>query len=168
MIEGLTRRGYERALALAVALALLFVIALLPARASAQRLPRPPEAPSSWSDKTLGAADHFMISAANPYAVEAGLEILRAGGSAVDAAITVQLVLGLVEPQSSGLGGGAFLVTWDARENAVHTYDGRETAPAAARPDRFVRDGRQMPFPAAVRSGLSIGVPGVPRLTSPR
>ena len=90
--------------------------------------------------------------------------MLRAGGSAVDAAIAAQLVLGLVEPQSSGLGGGAFVVHWDEGRKALTTYDGRETAPAAAKPDRFLKDGKPMPFDKAVQSGLSVGVPGVVRL----
>lgn len=105
-----------------------------------------------------------MVSAANPYAARAGLEILRAGGSAVDAAIAVQLVLNLVEPQSSGIGGGAFLLHWDAKAKELKTYDGRETAPASATPDRFLVDGKPMPFREAMLSGLSIGVPGLVRL----
>ena len=105
-----------------------------------------------------------MVVAANPHAAAAGRDILRAGGSAVDAAIAVQLVLGLVEPQSSGLGGGAFLVHWDQRTRDVQTYDGRETAPAAATPDRFMRLGRPLGFAATVRSGLSVGVPGALRM----
>jgi gamma-glutamyltranspeptidase/glutathione hydrolase len=104
-----------------------------------------------------------MVAAANPYAAEAGREILRAGGSAIDAAIATQLVLGLVEPQSSGLGGGAFIVHWDNGKHSVTTFDGRETAPAAARPDRFMKDGKPLPFDTAVHSGLSVGVPGVVR-----
>jgi gamma-glutamyltranspeptidase/glutathione hydrolase len=75
-----------------------------------------------------------MVAAANPLAVEAGLAVLRRGGTAVDAAVAVQAVLGLVEPQSSGLGGGAFLVHYNARTRAVTAYDGRETAPAGATP----------------------------------
>lgn len=105
-----------------------------------------------------------MVSAANRTAAEAGREILRAGGSAIDAAIAVQLVLNLVEPQSSGIGGGAFLLHWDAATNELKTYDGRETAPASARADRFLIDGKPMPFGEAVRSGLSVGVPGVVQL----
>jgi gamma-glutamyltranspeptidase/glutathione hydrolase len=105
-----------------------------------------------------------MVAAANPVAAEAGRDILRKGGSAVDAAVAVQLVLGLVEPQSSGLGGGAFLVHWDAKTNRMVTFDGRETAPAAVRPDRFLVDGRPKRFMAAVKSPLSIGVPGTLRL----
>ncbi len=73
-------------------------------------------------------------------------------------------MLGFVEPQSSGLGGGAFLVLWDAKTRAVKTFDGRETAPAAAKPDRFLRDGTPMAFEDAVHSGLSVGVPGLVRM----
>ena len=73
-------------------------------------------------------------------------------------------MLGLVEPQSSGLGGGAFLIHWDKQAKTLKTYDGRETAPAAAKPDRFLADGKPMPFDTAVHSGLSIGTPGVVRL----
>ncbi len=102
-----------------------------------------------------------MIAAANPLAVDAGIEVLQAGGSAVDAAIAVQAVLGLVEPQSSGLGGGAFMVHYDAATGDVITYDGREVAPRGATPDMFLMaEGRPMPFFDAVRSGRSIGVPG--------
>ncbi|MBM4233301.1 MAG: gamma-glutamyltransferase [Gammaproteobacteria bacterium] len=102
-----------------------------------------------------------MVAAANPIAVDAGIEVLKAGGSAVDAAIAVQAVLGLVEPQSSGLGGGAFIVHYDAKTGDVITYDGREVAPQGATPDMFLRaDGRPMGFIDAVRSGRSIGVPG--------
>jgi gamma-glutamyltranspeptidase/glutathione hydrolase len=105
-----------------------------------------------------------MVSAANGYAAEAGREILRAGGSAIDAAIAAQLVLNLVEPQSSGIGGGAFILYWDAAKSQLKAYDGRETAPASAQPDRFLVDGRPMPFGEAVRSGRSVGVPGLVRL----
>jgi gamma-glutamyltranspeptidase/glutathione hydrolase len=102
-----------------------------------------------------------MVAAANPMAAEAGLKVLREGGSAVDAAVAVQAVLGLVEPQSSGLGGGAFLVHYDATTHAVTAYDGRETAPAAARPDQFLGEGgKPLPFFEAVLSGRSTGVPG--------
>ena len=110
-------------------------------------------------------AKSFMISAANPAAVEAGLEMLRAGGSAADAAIAVQLVLNLVEPQSSGIGGGAFILHWDAASRKLKGYDGRETAPAAAAmPDRFLVEGRPRKFDEAVFGGLSVGVPGTLRV----
>ena len=106
-----------------------------------------------------------MVAAANPHAARAGTEILRAGGSALDAAIAVQMVLNLVEPQSSGIGGGAFLLHWNASERKVSAYDGRETAPAAARPDRFLRpDGAPMGLGEAISSGRSVGVPGVLRM----
>jgi gamma-glutamyltranspeptidase/glutathione hydrolase len=112
-----------------------------------------------------GGAAQFMVAAANPHAARAGAEILRAGGSALDAAIAVQMVLNLVEPQSSGIGGGAFLLHWDARAKRVSVFDGRETAPAAARPDRFLRaDGTPLSLPEAIGSGNSIGVPGVLRM----
>ncbi len=102
-----------------------------------------------------------MVAAANPHAVDAGLAVLRAGGSAVDAAIAVQAVLGLVEPQSSGIGGGAFLLHYDAATGDVSAYDGREVAPAGATPTMFLlADGRPMPFWDAVKSGRSTGVPG--------
>jgi gamma-glutamyltranspeptidase / glutathione hydrolase len=132
--------------------------------AAAQDARSAPEAATESSDRTLASSERHMVVAANRYAAEAGREILRAGGSAVDAAIAVQLVLNLVEPQSSGLGGGAFLLYWDASKSELKAFDGRETAPASATPDRFLVDGKPMPFDTAVRSGLSIGVPGVVRL----
>ena len=81
-------------------------------------------------------ARQFMVAAASPRAAQAGVDVLKRGGSAVDAAIAVQMVLGLVEPESSGIGGGAFMLHWSAAEKRLRTYDGRETAPAAARPAR--------------------------------
>jgi gamma-glutamyltranspeptidase/glutathione hydrolase len=101
-----------------------------------------------------------FVAAANPLAVEAGLQVLRRGGSAVDAAVAVQAVLGLVEPQSSGLGGGAFMMVFDAATGEVTSYDGRETAPAAATPELFHENGRPLGFGDAVLSGRSTGVPG--------
>lgn len=130
----------------------------------AQEAWRAPEAESGRTEKQGAIATRHMVVAAHPLAAQAGREMLRRGGSAVDAAIAVQLVLGLVEPQSSGLGGGAFLVHFDAGAKALTTFDGRETAPAAATPNRFVMsDGVAMDFDQAVRSGLSVGVPGVLR-----
>lgn len=144
------------------ALAIVLVAFCAPVHAQDPRAA--PEAATGVTGKSLATATRHMVAAANPYAVEAGREILRAGGSAVDAAIATQFVLGLVEPQSSGIGGGAFLVYWDNVRQAVTTFDGRETAPAAARPDRFMKDGKPLPFDTAVHSGLSVGVPGVMRL----
>jgi gamma-glutamyltranspeptidase/glutathione hydrolase len=100
------------------------------------------------------------VAAANPLAVEAGWTVRGRGGSAVDAAVAVQAVLGLVEPQSSGLGGGAFMMVYDAATGEVTSYDGRETAPAAATPDLFYEDGRPLAFMDAVLSGRSTGAPG--------
>jgi gamma-glutamyltranspeptidase/glutathione hydrolase len=102
-----------------------------------------------------------MVAAANPLAVEAGLRVLRAGGSATDAAVAIQAVLGLVEPQSSGIGGGAFLLHYDAATGDVIAYDGREVAPAGATPSLFLGDdGKPLAPPDAIKSGRSIGVPG--------
>lgn len=110
-------------------------------------------------------AQDWMIVAANPLAVEAGADILAAGGTAADAMVAVQAVLGLVEPQSSGLGGGAFLVWYDAASGELTTLDGRETAPLAATPRLFqTDDGEPMGFWDAVVGGLSVGTPGTPAL----
>ena len=100
-----------------------------------------------------------MVSAADPRAAQAGAEMLRAGGTAVDAAIATLLALNVVEPQSSGIGGGGYLV-YSERGGAPVTYDGRETAPAAATPDWFLVDGQPMPFRDAQPGGKSVGVPG--------
>jgi gamma-glutamyltranspeptidase/glutathione hydrolase len=124
-----------------------------------------PESASGFSPVPEARGQLFMAVTANPLATDAAVEILRAGGSAADAAIAAQLVLGLVEPQSSGLGGGGFLLYHDARENRLRTYDGRETAPAAARPERFLgSDGKPLPFFEAAVGGRSVGVPGLPAL----
>ena len=119
------------------------------------------ERSSGWTDKAPVASRRFMVAAAHPLAVDAGYAMLRQGGSAVDAAIAVQLILGLVEPQSSGLGGGAFMLVHDAKRNRLVAYDGRETAPAAAKPDRFLdAEGKPLRFHDAVIGGRSVGVPG--------
>ncbi|MEM1397058.1 MAG: gamma-glutamyltransferase, partial [Pseudomonadota bacterium] len=110
-------------------------------------------------------AEEWMVVAANPLAVQAGARVLREGGTAADAMVAVQAVLGLVEPQSSGLGGGAFLVWYDAESGEVTTLDGRETAPLAATPLLFqTPDGTSMEFWDAVVGGRSVGTPGVPAL----
>ncbi|WP_114375131.1 gamma-glutamyltransferase [Elioraea thermophila] len=107
-------------------------------------------------------ATRHMVAAAHPLAAEAGLAVLRRGGAAIDAAVAVQAVLGLVEPQSSGIGGGAFLLHWDAATRALSAWDGRETAPRAAGPDLFLRpDGSPMGFHEAAVGGRAVGVPGV-------
>lgn len=102
-----------------------------------------------------------MVAAADPLAVEAGLEMLRAGGSAIDAAIAVEVTLGLVEPESSGVGGGGFLIHYTARDESIDAYDGREWAPAGAAPDMFLVDGKPLPFDLAQASGKSIGTPAI-------
>jgi gamma-glutamyltranspeptidase / glutathione hydrolase len=121
-----------------------------------------PEVDSGWTDRPGWQAEHWMVAAANPLAADAGFQILQAGGSAVDAAIAVQMVLNLVEPQSSGIGGGAFLVNWDGRR--VTVFDGREKAPAAATDALFQKDGKPMLFYEGVVGGRSVGVPGVLRM----
>ena len=105
-------------------------------------------------------ARRHMVAAGHPLAAQAGLQVLREGGSAVDAAVAVQIVLTLVEPQSSGIGGGAFLLHLDAGSGRIAAWDGRETAPAAAAPDLFLREGRPLPFLTAMASGRAVGVPG--------
>src|SRR5574343_1925206 len=125
--------------------------------------PSQPEASSGYTAKPGWATQRFAVAAATPLATDAGYQILKAGGSAVDAAIAVQMVLTLVEPQSSGIGGGAFMLHFDGR--AVTSYDGRETAPAAATETLFLRpDGTPLPFAEAVVGGRAVGVPGVLRM----
>ena len=144
---------------------LLASVLCLPAHAQQASDVVAPEGPSAVVVKPAVMARQRMVVAAHPAAASAGLEILRAGGTAADAAVVVQTVLGLVEPQSSGLGGGAFLVWYDASTGSVTTFDARETAPADATPDLFLgSDGQPLAFFDAVVGGRSVGVPGVPRL----
>lgn len=134
--------------------ALTLMTALAAGTTSSQAAPRAP-------------ASTGMVAAANPMAVEAGLKVLRAGGSAVDAAVAVQATLGLVEPQSSGLGGGAFLTYYDAKTRKVTAYNGRETAPMAATPELFFgADGKPLNKGVAILSGRSTGVPGAVAMLS--
>jgi gamma-glutamyltranspeptidase/glutathione hydrolase len=122
-----------------------------------------PERASGYVEKPGWIAKKFMIAAAHPLATDAGYRILKAGGSAVDAAIAAQMVLALVEPQSSGIGGGAFLLHFDGK--SIAAFDGRETAPAAATENLFqTADGKPMLFHEAVVGGRSVGVPGVLRM----
>lgn len=125
-----------------------------------------PEGGTGLAVQTIApvTSENWMVAAANPLASEAGANVLRNGGSAADAMVAVQAVLGLVEPQSSGLGGGAFLVYYDAATGEVTTLDGRETAPMAATPTLFQKDGEPMGFFDAVVGGLSVGTPGTPML----
>ncbi|MEO7242931.1 MAG: gamma-glutamyltransferase family protein [Variovorax sp.] len=125
--------------------------------------PSIPEGASGYQAKPGWATRTFAVAAANPLATDAGYQVIRAGGSAVDAAVAVQLVLGLVEPQSSGLGGGAFMLHYNGSQ--VEAFDGREMAPAAADEKLFQSaDGKPMAFPDAVVGGRSVGVPGAIRM----
>lgn len=126
----------------------------------------PPEGTSGFTPKSIAYANRDMVAAANPLAVDAGVAILAAGGSAVDAAIAVQMVLNLVEPQSSGIGGGAFMLHYKHAENKLVAFDGRETAPAAATPNMFLNPttGAPLSFATAVNGGLSVGTPGVVKM----
>src|SRR5205814_4033843 len=110
---------------------------LAAAVAHAQLRTSQPEPSSGWSEKKLATAKRYMVAAANPLAVEAGLAMLERGGNAIDAMVATQLVLNLVEPTSSGLGGGAFLLHYDAKATRLRAYDGRETARASAAPLLF-------------------------------
>lgn len=125
--------------------------------------PISPEGASGWTDKPGWSGERFAVAAANPLATDAGYQVLKAGGSAIDAAVAVQMVLTLVEPQSSGIGGGAFLLHSNGRE--LVAWDGRETAPAAADEKLFLNaDGKPMPFYDGVVGGRSVGVPGTVRM----
>ncbi|WP_310461873.1 gamma-glutamyltransferase [Sphaerotilus sp.] len=125
--------------------------------------PVQPEAASGHQAKPGWTTTRYAVAAANPLATEAGQQVLQSGGSAVDAAIAVQMVLTLVEPQSSGIGGGAFLLHWDGQR--VRAYDGRETAPAAADGRMFLgADGKPVAFHDAVVGGRAVGVPGTVRM----
>lgn len=126
-------------------------------------VPVQPEGSSGYTEKPGWQTATFAVAAANPLATDAGYQILKAGGSALDAAVAVQMVLTLVEPQSSGIGGGAFLMYFDGE--SVEAYDGRETAPAAANEDLFLKsDGKPMSFMEGAVGGRSVGVPGVVRM----
>ena len=133
----------------------------LPA-ALARELSNQPEEATGWKEKPSAYARHFMAVTANAYATDAAVEILALGGAAVDAAIAAQLVLNLVEPQSSGIGGGGFMLHYDAAKRRIAAYDGRETAPRSAKTERFLApDGKPLGFYEAVASGNSVGVPGL-------
>ncbi|HXC38237.1 MAG TPA: gamma-glutamyltransferase [Burkholderiales bacterium] len=130
--------------------------------ALAQRSPDAPEAASTVRARALVTASRHMIVAAHPIAAQAGLAVLREGGNAVDAAVATALVLNVVEPQSSGIGGGGFLLHYRRAAHRMTVWDGRETAPDAADSRRFTTaDGRPLRFMDAVGSGLSVGVPGL-------
>ena len=124
-----------------------------------------PEDTVSVAEKSAVTAEQFMVAAANPHASQAGYDVLKRGGNAIDAMVAVQFMLNLVEPQSSGIGGGAFLLYFDAEAGALTTFDGREKAPMAAGPDYFLQaDGEPMGWWDAVIGGRSVGVPGTLKL----
>ncbi len=142
----------------------LFAFALS-AGAFATDEPTQPESGFSTNSQTLVTADKFMISAANPLAVQAGYDVLERGGTAMDAAITTQFVLNLVEPQSSGIGGGAFLIYYEKNSDTLHTLDGREEAPASIRSDHFLqKNGEPIPWWDRITGGQSVGIPGTMKL----
>ncbi|MGJ7494246.1 gamma-glutamyltransferase family protein [Variovorax sp. RT4R15] len=147
----------------AVAVAALLAGCASPPEGFGYTTPIMPEGASGYQAKPGWATSKFAVAAANPLATDAGYQVLKAGGSAIDAAIAVQLVLGLVEPQSSGIAGGAFLLHYNGR--AVEAFDGRETAPAAADEKLFLTaEGKPMAFYDAVVGGRSVGTPGAIRM----
>ncbi|WP_372761164.1 gamma-glutamyltransferase [Pseudoalteromonas sp.] len=123
---------------------------------------REPEAATGFIKKQAVKGDKYMVAAANPYAAEAGQAILAKGGNAIDAAIATQLVLTLVEPQSSGIGGGAFMLYYNKADNTLTSFDGRETAPSNANESLFLdKHGKAVKWIEAVVGGRSVGVPGI-------
>jgi gamma-glutamyltranspeptidase/glutathione hydrolase len=153
-----------RSLCHALAALWLALAALAPAALAGDKA-QAPEAAGGRQQPTPARATKYMIATANPHAARVGREILRGGGSAVDAAIAAQMVLNLVEPQSSGIGGGGFLMHFEAKSGEVIAYDGRETAPAAATSDMFLTPaGKPQKFFAAVVGGNSVGAPGLLRM----
>ena len=127
--------------------------------------PAQPEHGHERQSKEAVTANDFMIVAAHPLAARSGYEVLKNGGTAVDAMVATQMMLNLVEPQSSGIGGGAFVVYWDKDSRTLHTFDGRETAPMSISPDRFLdAEGVPLPWWQRITGGGSVGVPGTLKL----
>ncbi|GGD68886.1 gamma-glutamyltransferase [Lacimicrobium alkaliphilum] len=141
-------------------LILLSVVAVNGFAKPEKREDREPEAATGYQQKQAVEADSFMVSAANPHASQAGKKILQQGGSAIDAAVAVQAMLTLVEPQSSGIGGGTFILYWDNENNRLYTFDGREKAPQNVDPQMFIEDGKPKPWREAIVGGQAVGVPG--------
>jgi gamma-glutamyltranspeptidase/glutathione hydrolase len=173
MTAGAKRRGLERGrFALFAALALLAGCAehdleipkQAPPALPVEAPPPPPAPPKLRAPASEFPASRYVASASHPLAAEAARDILKAGGTAADAVVTAAMVMGVVEPQSSGLGGGGFLLYYDADKKALAAYDGRETAPESAKPEMFLDAGRPMPFGFAARGGKPVGVPGLVRL----
>ncbi|MCF3171902.1 gamma-glutamyltransferase [Streptomyces sioyaensis] len=149
------------AAASAAALSLSLLATSCSAGGTASAADATPPAPAK---KAVATGSGGAVSSVNPYASRAGLEVLRKGGNAVDAAVATAAALGVVEPYSAGVGGGGYLVYYDAKAKKVRTIDGRETAPAAMRADSFLdkATGKPLPTEDAINSGLSVGVPGTP------
>ena len=146
-----------------IALALVLASCSTPGTNFSYSVPNQPEGSSGYTEKPGWATTKFAVAAANPLATDAGYQILKAGGSAVDAAIAVQMVLTLAEPQSSGIGGGAFMLHFNGKD--VEAFDGRETAPAGVDENLFLgADGKPMGFYDAVVGGRSVGAPGTVRM----
>jgi gamma-glutamyltranspeptidase / glutathione hydrolase len=140
-------------------------VVMAPAQAGSAALAIQPEPDSGWQEKQPVQAAKAMVVAAHPEAVQAGLDMLERGGNALDAAVAVQMALNVAEPQSSGIGGGGFLLYYDAASGALSAYDGRETAPTAMPPDAFLdAAGEPLPLLMAVRGGQSVGTPGLLRM----
>ncbi|HPE62277.1 MAG: gamma-glutamyltransferase [Thiothrix sp.] len=139
----------------------LVLLALFSVQGSSAREARYPEIGNGRIEQKLVKSANYMVASANPYATEAGLRILEQGGNAVDAAIAVQMVLTLVEPESSGIGGGAFALYWNKADKKLSTYDGREKAPMGADETLFQENGTDMDWWEALAGGRSVGVPGV-------
>jgi len=144
-----------------IATVLLTLLAILFTTVSIAKEARYPEFGNGRIEQKLVEAKEYMVSSANPYASEAGMRILEKGGSAIDAAIAVQMVLNLVEPESSGIGGGAFSLYWDNKNKKLSSYDGREKAPMAADGKLFQENGKNMNWWEALAGGRAVGVPGV-------
>ncbi|MFZ8142476.1 gamma-glutamyltransferase [Alteromonas macleodii] len=151
------RSAFFRASVVTLALSSCFIVG---ANAKQTREVGEPEAATGYIEKKAFEAEDYMVVAANPYASWAGKNILEKGGSAIDAAVAVQSMLSLVEPQSSGIGGGAFILYWDNKNKVLHTFDGRETAPKAVNSHWFIEGNKPMRWLDAVVGGKSVGVPG--------
>lgn len=141
--------------------AMCFYSAVYVCDVAASTTSQDPEAATGVQLKQQATSQLSMVVAANPLATEAGLQMLEQGGSAIDAAIAAQLMLGLVEPQSSGIGGGLFLLHWSSKQQELTSIDGREIAPSAATPDWFRENGQLMPWNKAFVGGKAVGTPGV-------
>jgi gamma-glutamyltranspeptidase/glutathione hydrolase len=149
---------------LVLSLVLLSVLALAACTGAQQPVadaPMDPEKATGMQQQSLVSGTTQMVVAANPHAAKQGFAVLERGGTVVDAAIAIQATLSLVEPQSSGIGGGAFILYWSAGDKKLYTFDARETAPAAATPDLFMVDGQPLQWIEAIVGGKAVGVPGV-------